>query len=104
MLSDYRIYMYILVSAVMCYIIRSLPMTLIRKKIDNKFIRSFLYYVPYVIIAIMTFPGIMEATESPLPGILALIAGIVLSIIGANMFAVAGVCCVTVFIVELFLK
>ena len=61
------------------YLIRVLPLTLIRKPIKNRFIRSFLYYVPYVTLAVMTFPAIVQATQSPIAGIIALVIGIILS-------------------------
>ena len=57
-----NVYAYILVMAVTTYLIRVLPLTLIRKPIKNKFIRSFLYYVPYVTLSVMTFPSIITAT------------------------------------------
>ena len=56
-------WLYILIMAVVIYAIRSLPLTLIRKPIRSVFVQSFLYYVPYVTLAVMTFPAIMEATK-----------------------------------------
>lgn len=85
------------------YLIRVLPLTLIRKPIKNRFIRSFLYYVPYVTLAVMTFPAIVQATQSPIAGIIALVVGIILSLIGAGLFPVACACCAVVFIAEFFL-
>ena len=85
------------------YLIRVLPLTLIRKPIKNRFIRSFLYYVPYVTLAVMTFPAIVQATQSPIAGIIALAVGIILSFIGAGLFPVACACCAVVFIAEFFL-
>lgn len=96
-------YIYILIMATVSYLIRSLPMTLIRRPISNKFIRSFLYYVPYVTLAVMTFPAIVNATQSPISGILALAAGIVASWLGADLFKVAVICCSTVLIAEFFI-
>ena len=58
-------YIYIFTAAIVSYLIRVLPLTLIRKPINNRFIKSFLYYVPYVTLAVMTFPAIIEATQSP---------------------------------------
>lgn len=97
------IYISIFVAAGVSYLIRVLPLTLIRKPIKNQFLKSFLYYVPYVTLAAMTFPAIVEATSSPVAGILALAVGIVLSLVGAGLFPVACVCCAVVFIAELFL-
>lgn len=59
-----RILLYILVMAVVTYLIRALPLTLIRKPIKSRFLRSFLYYVPYVTLTVMTFPGILSSTGS----------------------------------------
>ena len=57
-------YIYILIMAAVTYLIRTLPLTLIRKEIKNTTIKSFLYYVPYVTLAVMTFPAILESTNS----------------------------------------
>lgn len=85
------------------YLIRMLPMTLLRKQIKNEFITSFLYYVPYVTLSVMTFPAIVEATQSPIAGMLAFVVGIISAWKGANLFQVAVICCVVVFISELIL-
>ena len=98
-----NIYIYIFTAAIVSYLIRVLPLTLIRKQIKNKFIKSFLYYVPYVTLAVMTFPAIIQATQSPWAGAIALVVGIVISLFGAGLFPVACVCCAVVFIAELFL-
>ena len=99
---SYNIFIYILIMAVVSYAIRVLPLTLIRKQIKNRFIQSFLYYVPYVTLSIMTFPAIIEATQSPLSGAIALAVGIAAAWFGASLFKVAVSCCSVVFIVELF--
>lgn len=96
-------YIYIAVMAVVSYAIRILPLTLIRKPIKNKFIQSFLYYVPYVTLAVMTFPAIIHATQSPVSGLFALIAGIIAAWLGAGLFPVSVICCMLVFVIELFL-
>ncbi len=96
-------YIYIIVTALVSYTIRVLPLTLIRRPIKNKFIQSFLYYVPYVTLAVMTFPAILHATQSPISGAVALAAGIVAAWFGAGLFPVSVICCLLVFIIELFL-
>ena len=98
-----RIYLYILVCAVVSLLIRELPLTLIRNPIKNRFLRSFLYYVPYVTLAVMTFPAILHATSSPVAGLAALVLGIVAAWFGANLFQVAVGCCAVVLILEFFL-
>ena len=96
-------YLYILVTAGVSYLIRALPLTLIRREIKNRFLRSFLYYVPYVTLAVMTFPSIMDATGSQWSGLAALIVGMALAWRGASLFKVAIACCATVYVLELFI-
>lgn len=91
--------LYIAVMALVSYTIRVLPLTLIR----NTFIQSFLYYVPYVTLAVMTFPAILHATQSPISGAVALIAGIIAAWLGAGLFPVSVICCALVFLIELFI-
>lgn len=97
------IYISIFTAFFVSYLIRVLPLTLIRKPIKNRFLKSFLYYVPYITLAVMTFPAIIEATQSPIAGIIALIVGIVFSYFGAGLFPVACACCAVVFAAEFFL-
>lgn len=97
------IYIYIFLMALVTYAIRALPLTLIRKQIKNRFLKSFLYYVPYITLAVMTFPAIMDATQSPIAGAAALIVGIVAAWLGAGLFPVSVLCCAVVFLLELFL-
>lgn len=96
-------YIYIACMAGVTYLIRVLPLTLIRKEIKNKTVRSFLYYVPYVTLAVMTFPAILSATQSPIAAGIALVAAILLAWFGRSLFQVAVISCVTVFVLELIL-
>ena len=89
-------YIYIAVMALVSYAIRILPLTLIRKPIKNRFVQSFLYYVPYVTLAVMTFPAIVQATQSPVAGAVALVIGIAAAWCGASLFQVAVACCAVV--------
>ena len=98
-----KTYIYILVMAAVIYLIRLLPLTLIRKKITNITLRSFLFYVPYVTLSVMTFPSIIYATDSIWSGIAALCLGGILAYLGLGLFGVALSSCVIVFIVEMFL-
>ena len=97
---EHNVYLYIAVVALVTYLIRVLPLTLIRREIKNPFLRSFLYYVPYVTLAAMTFPAILHATDSLWSGLAALVAGAWFS---GNLFLVAASGCVVVFLVELLL-
>lgn len=96
-------YLYIAVMFLVSYAVRALPLTLIRKPIQNRFLRSFLCYVPYVTLSVMTFPAIVEATRSPIAGAAALIAGMVVAWRGGNLFVTSVVCCGVVLVLELFL-
>lgn len=96
-------YFYILIMAGVSYAIRVLPVTLIRKQIKNRFLQSFLYYVPYVTLAVMTFPAIIEATQAPEAGAAALVVGIAAAWLGAGLFPVAVSCCAVVLTAEFFL-
>ncbi len=100
---QHNIYIYMLIMAGVTYAIRVLPLTLIRKEIRNPFIRSFLFYVPYVTLSVMTFPAIIEATNSPVAGAVAFIAALLLAWFGAGLFRVSVLACIVVFITELFL-
>ena len=97
------IYVYIFTAAFVSFLIRVLPLTLIRRQITNRFLRSFLYYVPYVTLAVMTFPAIVTAAQHPLAGAAALVVGVVLAWLGAGLFPVAVSCCVSVFVAELLI-
>ena len=98
-----NIYIYIFAAALVSLVIRALPLTLLRNQIKNRFIRSFLFYVPYVTLAVMTFPAITEATQSLWAGVAALLTGIILSLAGAGLLPVAAACCAVVFVIELFI-
>ena len=96
-------YVYIACMAGVTYLIRVLPLTLIRGEIKNQTLRSFLYYGPYVTLAVMTFPAILSATQSPIAAAIALVLAMVLAYVGLGLFPVAVSSCVIVFLLELFL-
>ncbi len=98
-----NIWIYIFYMAAVTYLIRVIPLTLIRKPIKNRILRSFLYYVPYVTLAVMTFPAIVDATGHPLAGILAFVVAILLAYLGKGLFFVSVSACVTVFVLEYLL-
>lgn len=102
-MGTHSVFIYILIMVLTTNLIRVLPLTLIRKQIKNQFIQSFLYYVPYVTLAVMTFPAIVEATQSPVAGAVALVFGIIAAWLGLGLFPVSVICCLTVFILEFFI-
>ena len=95
-----NMYAYIFIAAFVTFAIRVIPLTLIREPIKNRFARSFLFYVPYITLATMTFPAIIYATNYIAAGIVALVVGIILSWKRVSMFIVSLSCCATVIIVE----
>ncbi len=99
----HNIYIYLAVMALVSFAIRVIPLTLLRRQIKSQFIQSFLYYVPYVTLAVMTVPAIVHATQSPVSGAAALVVGIAAAWLGAGLFPVAVLCCLTVYIIEMFL-
>lgn len=96
-------YLYLLIMALITYLVRVLPLTLIRREIRQPLIRSFLYYVPYVTLSVMTFPAILSATESPVSASVAFLTAVLLSWNKKSLFQVAVFSCAAVFLVELLL-
>ena len=93
-MTQNEIWIAILVGAAVSLAVRALPLTLIRKQIRNRFIRSFLYYVPYVTLAVMTFPAMIDAARHPL-------AGAAAAWLGAGLFPVAIIACVVEYLAGL---
>ncbi|MBR2421155.1 MAG: AzlD domain-containing protein [Oscillospiraceae bacterium] len=94
------IYIYILVMAVTTYLIRALPLTLFKKPIRSRFLRSFLHYVPTACLTAMTFPAILTATDHMVSGAAGLVVGVILALKNKSLIVVAVASCATVFIVE----
>jgi len=99
-MDKHSIILCILLAIVTTNLIRVLPMLFIKGQISNRFVRSFLYYVPYVTLAVMTFPSIIETTMSPLSGIVALIVGIIAAWRRMGLFPVAAICCAIVYLMD----
>ncbi len=83
------------------YVIRALPLTLIRQEIKNPFIRSFLHYVPYVTLSLIVFPGIITDSPSILAGVVAFVVAVTSAYRGMSMFVVSILACVAVYVIEL---
>ena len=96
-----NIVLVILLMAIITYLIRVLPLVLIRREIKNPIIKSFLHYVPYVTLSVMTFPAILSATNIIWSSIAALVVAVLLSLKGFKLPVVAGAACLVVFLVEL---
>ena len=100
---SHNIYIYIFVMAGVTYLIRLLPLTFIPKEIKNTFIRSFLYYVPYVTLSVMTFPAILSATQNLWSALAGFAIAILVAWKGGSLIKVSAAACVAVFLVELIL-
>ena len=98
------IYLYILTMALTTYLIRAIPLTLLKKPITNRFLRSFLHYVPPACLTAMTFPAILYATENIASGAAGLAVGILLALKKKSLIVVAVASCVAVFLTEQLLK
>lgn len=92
-------WVYILIGISVTFVIRVLPVVLIKEPIENKFIKSFLYYVPYVTLSLMTFPAMIQGDF--IPGLCALIIGIAAAYKGFDLLTVAIICCVIYFLVAM---
>ena len=98
------IYVYILVMAVTTYLVRALPLTLFKKPIRSRFIRSFLHYVPVACLTAMTFPAILYGTEHMVSGAAALVVAVILALKGKSLIIVAASSCAAVFIAEQLIR
>jgi len=99
-----NIYMSILVMALVTYLIRMLPLVLIRREIKNKYIKSFLYYVPYVTLSVMIFPAVLNATGNVVSASVGFAIALILAYLYNNLFLVSVGACITVFITELIIS
>lgn len=99
-----NVYSYILIMALVTYLIRALPLTLIRKEIKSTFVKSFLHYVPYATLAAMTYPAILGATDYLISSIVGFAVALILAFNKKSLLTVATCACAAAFVVELFLR
>ena len=99
-----KVYIYILVMALTTYLIRALPLTLFKKPIRSRFVRSFLHYIPVACLTAMTFPSVLLATESVISGAVGLAVAVLLAMKKKSLILVAAASCVAVFLAEQLLK
>ena len=98
-----NVYIYILVMALVTYLIRMLPLALIRRQMNSTFVKSFLYYVPYATLSAMTFPAILHSTGSLVSAVIGFAVAVYLSYKEKSMITVALCACMVVFIAERFI-
>lgn len=97
------VYGYIFIMAFVTYLIRVIPLTIFRKKIENRYIKSFLYYVPYTCLTAMTFPAILYATDHIWSALAGVVVAVALAFYNKSLVTVAAFACVAVFVTEQFL-
>ncbi len=103
-MSNSKFLIYLLVMAGVTYLVRMIPMVLIKEKIKNKFILSFLHYIPYTVLAVMTVPACFYATESPVSAIVGFIVALVAAFLERSLTTVAFLACSGVLITELLMR
>lgn len=104
-MTDYkRLIIYIILMAGVTYLIRMLPLAIFKKKIESKFVKSFLYYVPYAVLGAMTFPDIFYSTSYIMSAIFGLVVGLILSYMEKSLITVALSSCMAVFVAEAIIK
>jgi branched-subunit amino acid transport protein len=96
--SDFWIYLLIMVGST--YLIRAVPFALVSKKIENRFVRSFLSYIPYAVLTAMTIPAVFYATSSVVSALVGLVVAVVFALRGKGLTEVAVAACVAVLLVE----
>ena len=103
-MNSYPFIVYLLVGAGVTYLIRMLPLVLIKSKITNKFILSFLYYIPYAVLTVMTVPAVFYATGNIIPAVAGFVVALLFALKGKGLPIVAAVACGTVLLVEILMK
>lgn len=95
---------YLGVMAGVTYLVRMLPLVLFKKKIKNRFVRSFLYYIPYAVLSVMTIPAIFYATDSVITATAGFITAVILAYFEKGLLTVAACSCCAAFAAELVMR
>ncbi len=99
-----RFFVYLIVMAGVTYLVRMIPLVLFRSKIKNRFVLSFLHYVPYAVLTVMTVPAIFYATSSPISAVAGFVLAVIFAYMGKGLLTVAAIACAGVFVTELIMK
>ena len=103
-MPDTSFFVYLLVAAGVTYLIRMLPLVLVKKKIQNRFVLSFLHYIPYAVLSVMTIPAIFYSTGNVISAVLGFITAMILAYFEKSLLQVAAFSCLTVLLTELIIK
>ena len=102
-MPDTSFFVYLLVAAGVTYLIRMLPLVLVKKKIQNRFVLSFLHYIPYAVLSVMTIPAIFYSTGSAISAVLGFITAMILAYFEKSLVKVATFACISVLLTELII-
>ena len=97
-------FIYLAIIVISTYLIRAIPFVLVKNQIENRFIKSFLHYIPYAVLTAMTIPAIFTATESVISAVVGFVVAAVLALRGKSLTVVALLSCVAVYLVELIIR
>ena len=103
-MSDAKVYLYILVMALVTYLIRAIPFVLFRRQIKSRFIKSLLYYLPYAVLTAMTIPDIFTATVNTLTAAIGCLAAVIFALFGKSLLTVAVAACAAAFISDILIR
>ena len=103
-MSDAKVYLYILVKALVTYLIRAIPFVLFRRQIKSRFIKSLLYYLPYAVLTAMTIPDIFTATGNTLTAAIGCLAAVIFALFGKSLLTVAVAACAAAFVCDMIIK
>lgn len=103
-MNNIPFWLYLLTMAGVTYLIRMLPLVLIKRRIQNRFVLSFLYYIPYAVLSVMTIPAIFYSTSYTISAIAGFVVAVVLSLKNKSLLTVAASSCAVVLVAELIIK
>ena len=102
-MPDLQFFIYLAVTAGVTYLVRALPLVLVKGKIKNRFVLAFLHYIPYAVLSVMTVPAIFYATDERLSAAVGFAVAVGLSLLNKSLLTVAAAACGAVLLVQLFL-
>ncbi len=102
-MDNSKFLVYLLVMAGVTYLVRMVPMVLIKEKIKNKFVLSFLHYIPYTVLSAMTIPACFYATGNPITAIVGFIVAVIAALLERSLIQVAVLSCIAVLITDLII-
>lgn len=102
-MNNLQFFIYLLILSGSTYLIRAIPFAAVKGRLRSRFIRSFLYYIPYAVLAAMTIPAIFYATGSPLSALAGLATAVIFALRRQSLTVVAVAACIAVYLAELFL-